>query len=55
MSSHRLVSRIAGLLHDYMDHCETHAEEVKISKLGEFTLIEDYYLEKYEPGSLFNP
>lgn len=55
MSSHRLVSHIAGLLHDYMDHCETHAEKVKISKLGELTLIEDYYSVKSEPDSLFNP
>ncbi|CCD08418.1 TPA: alpha/beta hydrolase [Legionella pneumophila subsp. pneumophila] len=55
MSSHRLVSHIAGLLHDYMDHCETDAEKVKISKLGELTLIEDYYSVKSEPAPSFNP
>lgn len=55
MSSHRLVSHISSLLHDYIDDYQNDTEEVKISKLGELTLIEDYYPVKSEPDSLFNP
>ncbi|HAT8180063.1 TPA: alpha/beta hydrolase [Legionella pneumophila] len=55
MSSHRLVSDVAHLLRDFFNYCETDEEEVKISRSGEFTLIEDYYPVKSEPDSIFNP
>lgn len=54
MSSHRLVSHTSYLLRNYFNQ-DRIEEEVKISKLGEFTLIEDYYPVKSESNSISNP
>ena len=41
MSSHRLVSHIAHLLHEHFNNSEN-STEVIVNKMDEFTLIEDY-------------
>lgn len=54
MSSHRLVSHTSYLLRNYFNRSRINEGEVKVSKLGEFTLIEDYYPMKSEPNSISN-
>ncbi|MCL9685310.1 esterase/lipase family protein [Legionella maioricensis] len=51
MSSHRLVSRIAYLLCNYFNSSKNNSDEVIVSRLAEFTVIEDYTPEKPEPNS----
>lgn len=45
MSSYRLVSHISKLLHDYF-HSHSTNQEVIVTKLAEFTIIEDYIPEQ---------
>jgi hypothetical protein len=51
MSSHRLVIRISELIRNYFNPSQNNSEEVLVSKLAEFTILEDYIPEKPGPDS----